>query len=602
MVGQAVARHLRLPGIIVLLLLGVLLGPDVANFVQPSTLGAALHLLVGFAVAVILFEGGLNLEIARLRRQQRAIQQLVTLGALVTAIGGTLAGRLLMGWPWRIAVLFGTLVVVTGPTVITPLLRRLKVQRQVSTILEAEGLLIDAIGAVLAAFAVEIAIEPSGASFARALADSGLRIGVGVGVGTVGGLILVLLLRRRRWVPEGLENTFVLSVAWAIFICSNAFVHESGVAAVTIAGLVVGNGKTRVHHGLQEFKEQLTVMLIGLLFVLLAADVRLSEIQALGARGIWVVVVLMIIVRPLNAWIGTWRCGLNWRQRAFIGWIGPRGIIAAAIASLFAADLAGRGVSSATELRALVFLVIAATVVIGGLSGGLVARLLKLKQRQSGWVVLGANALARTLALALRESADDVVLIDTNEELCQTAEAQGLQAICENALGERAIEASRVETRLGAIGLSLNEEINILFLQLVRSESQLRSLFVALQPGGISTKMAHQAGAEVLFSAVADLGLWAVRCRLNSARTERFILPKGGKVADLESLIAEGLVLPLVHYRGKERWPVTDAVTLRSGDQLAVLVLLARQAEALAALEQLGWQLEQGEQPAVARS
>jgi NhaP-type Na+/H+ or K+/H+ antiporter len=208
--AQTLARHLRVPGIVLLLAAGVLLGPDLLDIIQPATLGHALHILVGFAVAVILFEGGMNLKLRRLRREARSIRRLITLGALVTAIGGAIAARFILHWEWTPAILFGTLVIVTGPTVITPLLRRIKVHRRVATVLEAEGVLIDAVGAILAVVALEVAISPSGSALTFAAWDIVLRLGCGTLLGATGGGLIALLLE------EGREKTeaWLLGKGW----------------------------------------------------------------------------------------------------------------------------------------------------------------------------------------------------------------------------------------------------------------------------------------------------------------------------------------------------------------------------------------------------
>ncbi len=258
MVAQSLARHMRLPGIVLLLAAGALLGPDLAGVVQPDSLGDALQILVGFAVAVILFEGGMNLDLKRLRRQATVIRRLLTLGASVTAVGGTLAARWLMGWSWPTSFLFGTLIIVTGPTVITPLLRRIKVRRKVETVLEAEGVLIDAIGAVAAVMALEIVLSLANVQAAGVPWQVALlllsRLSFGFVCGLLGGLAIALLLRMKEVVPKGLENVFTLSLVLALFQLSNSALPESGIMTVTIAGMVVGNMRTRVQRDLQEFK------------------------------------------------------------------------------------------------------------------------------------------------------------------------------------------------------------------------------------------------------------------------------------------------------------------------------------------------------------
>ena len=447
-IGQAAGHHLRVPGIVVLLVLGVLLGPDVANVVQPEALGGALPAIVGFAVAIILFEGGMSLNIKKLRQQSRAINQLITVGALVSLVAGALLVAVAMGWRWQLCLLFGTLVIVTGPTVVTPLLRRLSVKKSVSTVLEAEGVLIDAVGAITAAVALELVVAPSGSGAALALPVIAGRLLFGVVLGAVMGFILGGLLRVRGVIPEGLENIVALGFAVLTFEASNAVIHESGIAAVTIAGLVVGNMRAPSGHALREFQEQLTVMLIGMLFVLLVADVRLAQIVALGWRGWAVAIGCIVFVRPLSVFLGTIRTSLTRNEKVFVAWIGPRGIVAAAVASLFGYELAHAGTEGGVQLRALVFLVIAVTVVWSAFSGGLAARALGLKRKSNdGWLIVGANPLGLLLAGLLKEQQVASVLIDENEERVKAAEEAELNAIQANALSEEAHGQAELASR-----------------------------------------------------------------------------------------------------------------------------------------------------------
>jgi NhaP-type Na+/H+ or K+/H+ antiporter len=275
----------------------VLLGPELADVVRPASIGSALQILVGFAIAAIVFEGGLNLDVRRLRREGRLIRRLVTLGAIVTAVGATVAARAPMGWDWSRSTLFGVLVIVTGPTVVTPLVRRIGLARNLRTVLEAEGV-IDAVGALVAVVTLEIVVRPSGEALLAGVTGLGLRLGFGLVAGLAGGAAIALLLRVGVAVPEGLENVLTLSLVVALFQGTNAVLPESGILAVIVAGLVVGNVKSHVQRSLLEFKEQLTVMLVGMLFVLLAADVRLHQVYDLGVPGLLTVGALMLVVRP----------------------------------------------------------------------------------------------------------------------------------------------------------------------------------------------------------------------------------------------------------------------------------------------------------------
>ena len=234
--AQAVARHLRLPGIVLLLVVGVGLGPDGLGWVRPDELGGGLYALVDLAVAVILFEGGLNLEISRLRRSQVEIRRLVTWGAGITWLGAALAARYFLGWDWEIALLFGSLVVVTGPTVVGPLVAELRLRPKVATVLEAEGVLIDPIGAILAVLVLEVTISPGLDSLASGGLGLVLRLAFGAGAGMGAGFLLARLLAARRLVPEGHRNILVLALVLLLFEACDALVPESGIMAATLAG------------------------------------------------------------------------------------------------------------------------------------------------------------------------------------------------------------------------------------------------------------------------------------------------------------------------------------------------------------------------------
>jgi NhaP-type Na+/H+ or K+/H+ antiporter len=471
MVAQAAARHLRVPGIVLLLATGVLLGPDVLALVHPQDLGGTLHTLVGFAVAIILFEGGLNLEFKKIRRQASSIRRLNSVGAVITAVGGSLAAHLLLGWDWTRSILFGTLVIVTGPTVINPLLRRLRVHRQLATVLEAEGVLIDAIGAVVAVVALEVALSPAGSSLAHSSFDVLTRLGLGILMGAAGGLLIAGLLRVHRLLPEGLENVFTLSMVLALFQSADALVHESGIVAVTTAGILVGNSKTQALRDLREFKEQLTVLFIALLFVLLAADVRLGEVAQMGWAGMGTVLALMLLVRPLNVLVCTAGSDLNTREKLFLSWVAPRGIVAAAVASLFAERLTAAGMAGGHELRALVFLVIGVTVLVQGLSGAAVAKLLRVRRpSDSGYTILGASDLSLCIGELLREAGQEVLFLDSNPALCRTAEDRGFRVLYGNALSDTLVQRAELDGRAGCLCTTSNDGVNFIFAKKAREE------------------------------------------------------------------------------------------------------------------------------------
>lgn len=572
--AQSLAVHMRLPGIILLLLVGLLLGPDVANVVRPQIMGGGLSAFVGFAVAIILFEGGMQMNLKRLRHQAVPIRRLVSVGALITAIGGALAARFAMGWSWSLSALFGTLVIVTGPTVITPLLRRFQIKHDTATILEAEGIFIDAVGATVAVVALEVSLVGTPAYAAYGVFDVAMRIGVGAAIGAAGGGFLAVLIRWRHIVPEGLENIMALSVAIATFQISNGLVHESGITAAIVAGMVISNTRSHAFEEIVEFKEQLTSFAIATLFVLLAADVRIDDVISIAGPGLIAVAVLMFVVRPLSVIASTWNTGLSWQQKVFLSWLAPRGIVAAAVASLFAVQLAANGIEGGVEMRALVFLVIATTVTVQGLTGGVLAKALGLSRpRDNGYLILGANALARRIAHGLKATGEPVVLLDSSEDCCEHARQEGLDVIYGNGLEERAMQRGQIDTRRAAIALTQNESINFLFAKAVKEHHRGTKIIVALETetSGVTGKMVEHLPANILFGGERPLAQW-VRWLLSKSLTEE-TWELGFPEAQVDLSAAPGnAILPLLVRRGGKSVPVESQQSLEKHDLIDVLI------------------------------
>ena len=605
-IAQASARHLRIPGIALLLLAGVAFGPDGIGLIDPRALGGGLPALISLAVAVILFEGGLNLDISRLRREQGAIRRLVSLGALITWFGAGLSVFLIMGWRFELAVLFGSLVVVTGPTVIGPLMSDLRLRARTATLLEAEGVLIDPVGAILAALVLDLVLSRGVGVGSEALHLLEI-VGLGAGAGLGGGALLALALRSRRLVPEGLENILTLSLVLVLFEVCERVAPESGILAVTLAGVVVGNLRTRVDRDLREFKDQLTVLFIGLLFVLLAADVRLADLYAMGAPAAWVVAALIFVVRPLNVFVSTMGTGMTWRERALVSWIAPRGIVAAAIASVVAAALDERGIAGGNELRALVFLTISGTVLQAGFTAKPLAMLLGLRLPGRDRVaVLGAKGLGIRLAQQLVSHGVDVVIIDSNPRNCRRAEEAGLPVVFGNALEDRTLQRARVESIGTVVGLTSNDELNGLFVTRAREFFSVPQGYVALNRAhvGLSPELVHDQEDRVLFEGAHDVDRWDVRDRHEEIQLEQRVYqpldepaagdqaaePDGSDAAEPPGLAQSGeRYIFLCVRRGSGAFPMFDKFEPREGDRAAVAIHLPDLEEADRALRALGW-------------
>lgn len=595
--AQASARHLRIPGIVLLLLVGAGVGPDGLDWVHPEALGEGLFAIVELSVAIILFEGGLNLEISRLRRESTAIRRLVLFGSVITLIGGAIAANAFLGWSWMNSLVFGSLVVVTGPTVIGPLVQSLRLKSRVSTVLEAEGVLIDPVGAILAVLLLDVALAPGVDSVTAGARIMLLQAGFGGVAGIVGGYLLARLLRAKRLVPEGYENIVVLASVLFLFQGCNEVLAQSGLLAVTLAGVVVGNLRTPVDRDLREFKDQLTVMLIGMLFVLLAATVRLDDVRSLGLGGLAVVASLVFLVRPLVVVLCT-NSELTWNERLLLAWIAPRGIVAAAIASVTAVALQREGLGNGPELLAMVFLVIASTVLLAGLTAGPIASL--LGQRQPGRdavIVLGVQALSLVLARALRDGGGSVVFVDSNPQNCRRGEEEQFPVVFGNAMQERTLQRARVEAAGTVVGLTSNQMLNSVFVSRARERFRVPRALVAVMrlETGLAPELVKEEAVQVLFDGPHDVERWEVRERQGALQVEQWEFVGLDREAEEEGVPGEeanGSIDPVVIVairRGERTVPMQVGLELRPGDVAHVALYEPERDAAYASLRARGW-------------
>jgi NhaP-type Na+/H+ or K+/H+ antiporter len=480
MAAQAIAVHLAVPSIVVLFAAGTLLGSDVLGLLDPTAFGTGLRDLVSLAVTVILFEGGLALDLGRLRSQQRSLVLLLTVGALISMCAGALAARGILGLPWRIAVLYGAIVIVTGPTVVTPLLSRLTIGRSVRELLVSEGVLIDPIGAIVAIVVAEYVVGRS-----PVIASGWLilvRLGVGTVAGAAGGFALTRLLRRRL-IPDDLVSPAVLASVLFVAAAASQVSTEAGLMAAVAQGVTLANTGLRELRRLREFKEALTVTLLSFIFVILAADLRLSAVGALGWEALGVVAVLVWIARPLAVAIATFGSELGTRERLFIAWICPRGIVAAAVAGLFRELLRGADVPGGDALEALVFVTVGATVALQGLTAGPVAHLLGLDTPVlSGTIVIGADRLGRLMAALLGSLGRQAVLVDRSPQFCRLARRRGLTVYEGDALSPETLEDAGARYADRILVLTRNPDLNALVAQRVQDNFRVERVSAVVDP------------------------------------------------------------------------------------------------------------------------
>ncbi|QIR14456.1 cation:proton antiporter [Shewanella aestuarii] len=428
---------LRLPAILPLLLCGLLLGPGL-NILNPDEIfGDLLFPIISLGVAVILFEGALTLNFKEIKEHGRMVTHLVTIGALITWACIAPAAHFLMGFDWPVALLFGALVVVTGPTVIVPMLRTVQPKSKLSSILRWEGIVIDPIGALLAVLVYEyiaVAADPT----THLLYALGLTLVIGFGLGAAAGYFIGFAIRKNVF-PHYLRNTAVLTIMLGIFVGSNMIQEESGLLTVTVMGIWLANMRGVDIADILEFKETLTVLLISALFILLAARLDSNAMLGLGAGAFAVLFVVMFIARPLSIWISGLGTNLTSKDKWFLSWVAPRGIVAAAISSLFAIKLEELGIHGASSIVPLVFFIIIGTVVIQSLTAGPWAKYLGVKEGSNqGLLIFGASKFSRDLAKELIAKDFKVVLADSNWDSIRQARMENIPVYFGNPASEHA--------------------------------------------------------------------------------------------------------------------------------------------------------------------
>ncbi|HEX6961210.1 MAG TPA: sodium:proton antiporter [Lacipirellula sp.] len=468
-VAQWIAWRLKLPAIVLLLGFGLLLGN--ATGLSEQVDGEFFFAAVSLAVSLILFEGGLSLNVREISGYGGIVVRLVTVAVFVTWLMTTALAYWVAGFSASMAFLLGALLTVSGPTVVLPLLRHVQPVRRVGSLARWEGIVNDPIGAVLAALVFEVVLQPPSTSV---IAASGMELAkaaiIGIGLGTLGAWLVVQMLRR-YWAPDYLHSALVLGLVLVLFAASNAMQHESGLITVTVMGIALANQRAASVRHVVEFKENLRVLLMSTLFIVLAARIKVDEamVHALGWRSIAFALALVLIVRPVAVWLATIGSPLSWREKVFFSWIHPRGIVAAAVSALFGLRIVrelGEAHPLALEAERFVlitFLVIIVTVLIYGLTLSPLARWLGLSsENPQGILFAGASRPVREIAAAVKAEGFPVLLVDTNPRNNAAARMASLP-VAYASIGSEFVQE---EIDLGGIGRMLamtpNDEVNTL--------------------------------------------------------------------------------------------------------------------------------------------
>ncbi|GGW43808.1 cation:proton antiporter [Arenibacter certesii] len=443
-IAQWVAWRFKLPAILPLILIGLLVGPIATLFTEDGTklirpiwnekeglfLGESLYHFVSLAIGVILFEGGLTLKRSEVARVGPVITKLITVGSAVTFFLAGTAAHLIFNLSWQISFLFSALIIVTGPTVITPILRNIPLKKDLSAVLKWEGILIDPIGALVAVLVFEFISIGEGQGYTQTgLLEfvKVLLLGFTFGFTFAHALTQVI---KRNYVPHYLLNVVSLSVVLSVFVIAELFAHESGLLAVVVMGMVMGNTQLPNIKELLYFKESLSILLISMLFILLSASMNISELKLLYTpQTLLLFAIVVFVIRPLGVFLSTMGSNLKVKEKVFISWVGPRGIVAAGIASLFGSKLILRGEPGAEYITPLVFMIVLGTVLLNASTARLMAKLLGVYlEKSEGILIVGASSVSRLIGSYLKKNNRHVVLIDNNKTNIDSAKGLGLEA------------------------------------------------------------------------------------------------------------------------------------------------------------------------------
>lgn len=462
--AQWVAWRFSLPAILLLLISGIFAGP-VFGILNPDLLmGDLLTPFISVSVAIILFEGGLSLRFSELKDVGSIIGNLVSIGVLFSWTIISLSAYYILNFGWELSILLGAILVVTGPTVIIPLLRQVRPTGQVGSILKWEGIVIDPIGAMLAVLVFEVILTTSVTAATSAVLISIVKTIVFGTLCGLGGAAIIYFLLRQHALPDFLQNPVSLMIVVVVFTISNILQHESGLWATTLMGVALANQKKAYIHHIVEFKENLRVLLLSALFILLAARVELDELLAsLNWNIMLFMAIIILVARPLSVYVSTLFSGINWREKLFLSWMAPRGVVAASISSIFAISLAQNGFEQANQLVSIVFIVIISTVAIYGLPASWVARKLGVaKPVPNGVLILGAQDWAIVIGKKLQEEGFKVLMADANWNNAAEARSHDLEVFHGNILSEFALEEIDLDGIGQLFALTPNDEVNSL--------------------------------------------------------------------------------------------------------------------------------------------
>jgi NhaP-type Na+/H+ or K+/H+ antiporter len=585
--AQVLADRLQVPSVLFLIVAGILVGPEVLGFVTLESLGGVESLagIVGLSVAIIVFEGAFHLKLSKLREVPGATLRLVTLGAGIALVGTALAVRVFLGAAWDVAFLIGSLLVATGPTVITPILEVVPVRSQVAAALETEGVVNDVTAAILAIVVFEVVVNP-GLSAVGIVNEFVTRLGIGIFFGLVVSGVVWYLLHHvdlsRGNAPRN-ARLIVLAAALVAYGAADFLRGEAGLAAVATAGMVLGNANLPYEEEIESFKGDVTLVVLSFVFIALAALLSFDDLTTLGVGGLAVALVVAVLVRPLAVFASTGGGTFQTAERAFMSAVGPRGIIPASVATLFAAELQNIGMdATASLLVGTVFLVIFLTVVVqGGFARHIAEALDVIPMRV---IIVGGGTVGRALAERLEDRGENVVIVERDEQMVERTRNEGYSVHKGDGTDTDELQAAGAENARILVAATGDDDANLLVAQLTDSKFDVETIiarannpdnvdaFEDLGVRTVSSSMATAWGIDNIIERPA-LANWMTEIGRSGDVQEVEVTSEelvGLTIDELDSDLPNGVIIALVGRDGDNHVPDGD-FTLQEGDHLTFL-------------------------------